>query len=58
MRGELSDRPRKKISETTRIRLSFAIKAISEGQLRFRRRGQVWEVEAGEMRIFEPTPRG
>jgi hypothetical protein len=37
MRGKISDR--------TRGKLSPAIVAIAEGRLRFRRRGQVWEIE-------------
>jgi hypothetical protein len=52
MRPDLPTRPRR-ISETTRIKLSFGIKAINEGQLRFRRRGGVWEIEGSEGRIFE-----
>jgi hypothetical protein len=53
MRPDLPSRPRR-ISEATRIKLSFAIKAVNEGRLRFRRRGQVWDVEGAEMRVFEP----
>jgi hypothetical protein len=56
MRPDLPMRPRR-ISETTRIKLSFAIKAINEGRLRFHRRGHVWDIEGSEMRIFEPPPR-
>jgi hypothetical protein len=56
MRPDLSTRPRG-ISETTRIKLSFAIKAIIEGRLRFHRRGQVWGVEGSEIRTFEPRRR-
>jgi hypothetical protein len=37
MRGKISDR--------TRAKLSWAIVSISEERLRFRRRGQVWEIE-------------
>jgi hypothetical protein len=56
MRPDLPARPRK-ISETTRIKLSFVIKAISEGRLRFRRRGQVWDAEGATIWTFEPCHR-
>ena len=36
---------RGKISNVTRAKLSWAIVAIADGRLRFRRRGQVWEIE-------------
>jgi len=36
---------RGKISDVTRAKLSWAIVAIADGRLRFRRRGQVWEIE-------------
>src|SRR6516162_9702300 len=53
MRPDLPARPRR-ISETTRIKLSFVIKAISEGRLRFQRRGQVWDAEGAAIWTFEP----
>ena len=53
MRPDLPTRPRK-ISETTRVKLSFVIKAISEGRLRFQRRGQVWDAEGAAIWTFEP----
>ena len=56
MRPDLPTRPRK-ISEATRIKLSFAIKAISEGRLRFRRRGQRWDAEGAAIWTFEPRHR-
>ena len=56
MRPDLPTRPRK-ISEATRIKLSFAIKAISEGRLRFRRRGQIWDAEGATIWTFEPCHR-
>jgi hypothetical protein len=56
MRPDLPTQPRK-ISETTRIKLSFAIKAINEGRLRFRRRRQVWEIEGGPIWTFESRGR-
>ena len=52
MRPDLPTRPRR-ISETTRFKLSFVIKAINGGRLCFRRRGQIWDAE-GEIRVFEP----
>jgi hypothetical protein len=57
MRPDLPGCPRR-ISETTRIKLSFAIKAINEGRLRFRRRGQIWDAEAAAIWTFEPRHRG
>ena len=56
MRPDLPTRPRK-ISETTRIKLSFVIKAISEGRLRFRRHGQIWNAEGAAIWTFEPCHR-
>jgi hypothetical protein len=56
MRPDLPTRPRK-ISETTRIKLSFVIKAINEGRLRFRRRGQIWDAEGAATWTFEPRNR-
>ena len=41
-----------RISESTRARLSWAITAISEGRLRFRRTRHVWTVE-GEVFAFD-----
>ena len=56
MRPDLPTRPRK-ISETTRIKLSFVIKAINGGRLRFRRRGQIWDAEGAAIWTFEPRHR-
>jgi hypothetical protein len=56
MRPDLPGRPRR-ISETTRIKLSFAIKAINGGRLRFRRRGQIWDAEGATIWTFEPCHR-
>ena len=56
MRPDLPTRPRK-ISETTRVKLSLVIKAISEGRLRFRRRGQIWDAEGAAIWTFEPRHR-
>jgi hypothetical protein len=48
------DRPgrRRNISEFTRARLSWAIAAISEGRLRFRRTKHIWTVE-GDVVTFD-----
>ena len=35
-----------KVSERTRVKLSWAHTAINDSRLRFRRRGQEWQVEA------------
>ena len=43
---------RRNISELTRARLSWAITAISEGRLRFRRIRHVWTVE-GDVATFD-----
>jgi hypothetical protein len=40
------------ISERTRALLSWAIIAIGDGRLRFRRRGQAWEVQAQVLSLF------
>jgi hypothetical protein len=56
MRPDLTTRPRK-ISETTRIKLSFAIKEINGGRLRFRRRGQIRDAEGAAIWTFEPRHR-
>jgi hypothetical protein len=56
MRPDLPARPRR-ISETTRIKLSFAVKAINGGRLRFRRRGQIWDAEGAAIWTFEPNHR-
>ena len=46
MRGEMSRR--------TRTLLSWAIIAISDGRLRFRRHGQVWQAEGeGVIRMLD-----
>jgi hypothetical protein len=52
MAPDLPTRPRR-ISETTRVKLSFVMRAINEGRLRFLRRGQIWEIEGSGGRIFE-----
>jgi hypothetical protein len=56
MRPDLPTRPRR-ISELTRIKLSGAIREILAGQLRFRRRRQVWEIEGGPTWTFESRGR-
>jgi hypothetical protein len=56
MRPDLPTRPRR-ISETTRFKLSFVIKAINGGRLCFRRRGQVWDAEGAAIWTFEPRHR-
>jgi hypothetical protein len=56
MRPDLPTRPRR-ISETTRIKLSFAINAINGGRLRFRRHGQTWDAEGAAVWTFEPRHR-
>jgi hypothetical protein len=45
---------RKRASLLVRAKLSPAITAIEAGQLRFRRRGQIWEIEGS---IFPPPKR-
>ena len=51
MKPDLPGR-RRRISESTRARLSWAITAISEGRLRFRRIRHVWTVE-GDVATFD-----
>jgi hypothetical protein len=44
-------------SEGTRAKLTWALRAIAEGRLRFRRRGQHWEPQGESVSIFQPTAR-
>jgi hypothetical protein len=44
-------------SEGTRAKLTWALKAIAEGRLRFRRRGQHWELEGESASLFRPRTR-
>jgi hypothetical protein len=44
------------ISDVTRAKLSWAIVAIADGRLRFRRHRQVWQMEIGPGTLIKPAP--
>jgi hypothetical protein len=44
-------------SECTRAKLTWALRAMAEGRLRFRRRGQHWEPQGESVSIFQATAR-
>jgi hypothetical protein len=47
----------KTASECTRAKLTWALKAIAEGRLRFRRSGQRWGAEGEAVSLFRPITR-